>query len=114
MTIQFVVATALSLLVFVLLANFVVFLYARGVVRAAIDEGVRAGARAGVVECEQRAEAVLSDLLAGMRSDVRVRCEDDGQVATSRAEVRLRGWLPPVTPTWSFTVTAESFRERTG
>ena len=43
-TIQYVVATALSLLVFVGLANFVVDLYARGAVRSAVDEGARAGA----------------------------------------------------------------------
>ena len=43
-TVQFVAATALSLLVFVMMANLVVDLYARGAIRAAVDEGARAGA----------------------------------------------------------------------
>jgi len=41
-TIQYVAGTALALLAFVMMANFVVFLYARGVVRSAVDEGARA------------------------------------------------------------------------
>ena len=59
-TVQYVVAVALSLLVFVMMANFIVFLYARGVVRAAVDEGARTGGRtgAGSAECEARAGAV--------------------------------------------------------
>ena len=60
-TVQYVAATAMSLLVFVALANAVVDLYARGVVRAAVDEGARAGATLDVTptECEQRARDVL-------------------------------------------------------
>ena len=41
-TIQYVAAIGLSLVVFVTMANFVVDLYARGVVRSAMDEGARA------------------------------------------------------------------------
>jgi hypothetical protein len=66
-TVQYVAATAFSLIVFVMMANFIVFLYARGVVRAAVDEGARAGGRFGAssAECESRARDVLGDLLAG-------------------------------------------------
>ena len=69
-TVQYVAATAFSLIVFVMMANFIVFLYARGVVRAAVDEGARAGGRFGATtgECESRARDVLGDLLAGQRS----------------------------------------------
>ena len=42
-TIQYVVATGFSLLLFVLVANLLVDLYERGAVRDALDEGVRAG-----------------------------------------------------------------------
>jgi len=112
-TIQFVLATALSLLTFVMLANFVVFLYARGVVRAAVDEAARTGGRAGadVSQCEVRADDVLTDLIAGMRSDVVVECREQGGVVLSEARVTLRGWLPPLTPDWSFTLTGQSVRE---
>ena len=60
-TVQYVAATAFSLIVFVMMANFIVFLYARGVVRAAVDEGARAGGRFGATtgECESRARDVL-------------------------------------------------------
>lgn len=112
-TIQFVFATALSLLAFVVLANFVVFLYARGVVRAAVDEAARTGGRhgVGVQQCERRADDVLSDLVRGMRSDVRIRCRIDGDVMRSEALVTLRGWVPPLTPDWSFTFVGQSVRE---
>src|SRR6266542_2451137 len=79
-TVQYVVAVGFALVIFVMLANLVVDLYARGVVRAAVDEGARAGARldAGRSECERRASAVLDDLLgAETRAGVAVRCTTD-------------------------------------
>jgi len=115
-TIQFVLATALSLMVFVMLANFLVFLYARGVVRAAVDEAARTGGRAdaGVHQCEARADDVLTALLSGMRSDVQVECSVGTDVVRSEARVTLRGWLPPLTPDWSFTLVGQSVREGVG
>jgi len=115
-TVQYVAATAFSLLAFVMLANFIVFLYARGVVRAAIDEGARAGGRfgAGAPECEARASDVLGDLLGGDLGDgVRVTCREDrgDEVMRARSEVVLRGWIPGLTPDWSFTIGAQSVKE---
>lgn len=116
-TAQFVAATAFSLLAFVMLTNFIVFLYARGVVRAAVDEGARAGGRfgAGESECESRADDVLGDLLGGaLGTGVRVQCrEDEGdEVIRARADVVLRGWIPGLTPDWSFTLEAQSVKEQ--
>jgi hypothetical protein len=114
-TVQYVAATAFSLIVFVMLANFIVFLYARGVVRASVDEGVRAGSRFGAstAECESRARDVLGDLLAGsLGRDVSIRCEspnEDEMHAT--VHVTLRGWLPGLVPDWTFTLDARSVRE---
>jgi hypothetical protein len=114
-TVQYVAATAFSLIVFVMLANFIVFLYARGVVRASVDEGVRAGSRfnAGATECESRARDVLGDLLGGgLGQDVRVQCEspnDDVMQATVHAT--LHGWLPGLVPDWTFTLEAQSVKE---
>ena len=114
-TVSFVAATALSLLVFVTLANFVVDLYARGAARAAIDEGIRAGepldADAGP-RCEQRAANALDDLLGGsMRADVHVRCLSLFGIVFAQAEVSLRGWIPGITPDWSFTLTGAGVKE---
>jgi hypothetical protein len=113
-TVQFVTATAISLFVFVVLANLVVALYARGAVRAAIDEGARAGAPvdSSVVECERRANDALDDLLGGrMRSAVRVGCVDNFGTVRARADVVVGGWIPGVVPDWSFTLTATAVKE---
>jgi hypothetical protein len=114
-TVQYVAATAFSLIVFVMMANFIVFLYARGVIRAAVDEGARAGSRFGATtnECDSRARDVLGDLLAGrLGNDVRIRCEstsEDEMHAT--VHVTLHGWLPGLVPDWTFTLDARSVKE---
>jgi hypothetical protein len=114
-TVQYVAATAFSLIVFVMMANFIVFLYARGVVRAAADEGARAGSRFGATtaECESRARDVLGDLLAGrIGQDVRVKCESPNEdVMRATAHVTLHGWLPGLVPDWTFTFDARSVKE---
>jgi hypothetical protein len=112
-TIQFVVATALSLVLFVMMANLVVFLYARGAVRAAVDEAARVGARAdaGPKDCEARAASTLDGLVGGrLRSQVRVQCEDRVDVVRVRAEVHLLSWLPGV-PDWDFTLVGRAAKE---
>ncbi len=114
-TVQFVAATAMSLIVFVMLANFVVDLYARGAIRAAVDEGARAGAPvdSSVGECERRAKDALDDLLGGgMRSGVRVDCVDNLGTIRAQATVVLHGWLPGVVPDWSFSLTGTAVKER--
>ena len=116
-TAQYVAATGFSLIAFVMMANFVVFLYARGVVRAAVDEGARAGGRFGAsaAECETRATDVVDDLLGGgLGTGVQVGCHEDGrdEVMRAHADVVLRGWLPGVIPDWSFTLEAQSVKER--
>lgn len=113
-TTQYVVATAAALVVFVGLANLVVDLYARGAVRAAVDEAVRASARidASAAECARRADDVLAGLLGDrLRAGVHVTCDDGAEVVTARADVRLTGWLA-VFPDWSFTVTGTAVKER--
>ena len=113
-TVQYVAATALSLIVFVMMANFIVFLYARGVVRAAVDEGARAGSRFGATttECDSRARDVLGDLLAGrLGSDVTIRCEGSEDEMHASVHVTLHGWLPVLVPDWTFTLDARSVKE---
>jgi hypothetical protein len=105
------VATALSLLVFVALANAVVDLYARGVARAAVDEGARAGAvlDASAADCEARAHEVFEGSVP--RGSVRVDCTDDGGAMHARARVSLAGWLPGL-PTWTFVIDGAVVKER--
>jgi hypothetical protein len=111
-TIQYVTAAGLSLLMLFTLANFVVFLYARGVVRAALDEGVRAGARArsGTAVCEARGRDVLDDLLRGpLGSGTQIRCEQSSaDTITATADVTLLSWVPGIVPDWSFSLESQA------
>ena len=112
-TIQYVAATAMSLVVFVALANFVVDLYARGVVRSAVDEAARAGATidSSAADCEQRARDVLGGLLGGGAGRaVAVSCREVGGVMQARARVVLEGWIPGI-PTWTFSVDGTVVKE---
>jgi len=115
LTAQFVLAVGLSLVLFTSLANLVVYQYARGVVRAALDEGVRQGSRGGpgaIPACAATAEAVLADLAGGgMGGQVVFHgCANHADAVTASATASLRGWLPTV-PDWTFDVAAEAVRE---
>lgn len=114
MTAQFLLAVGLSLLLLATLANLLVFSYARGVVRAALDEGVRAGSRAdaSAAECHARAAQVLGDLLAGRLGDgVALQCARSGDRITASASATFPAWAPLV-PDWSFTTSASAVAER--
>lgn len=106
-------ATGLSLVVFVTMANFVVDLYARGVVRSAVDEGARAGAAidTSVAECERRAHDVVANLLSGAAGrSVRLACREQAGAMRAQARVTLSAWLPGL-PSWSFTIEASVVKE---
>lgn len=110
----YVAGVATVLVFFVLLLQFVVWQYGRGVVRAALDEGARAGAVAtadpGV--CEERARDVLGDLLGGrLGQEIQVSCAEQGDEMLAEARVTFRSWLAPA-PDWSFRVAATAVKER--
>ena len=113
-TVQFVFGVGLTLIAFTLIANVIVVHWGRGVVRTALDEGVRAGAR--VVEaapaCQQRAETALDDLLAGpLRAGVGpVTCTADGQAVAAQTTATFDGWLPGM-GSWTTTMQASAVRE---
>ena len=112
-TIQYVVATVFAIMVFVLLANLVVDLYARGAIRAAVDEGARAGAPidGSPSQCAGRAREVLHGLLgARLRADVRITCGDEPGAVTARADASLPNWFG-VLPDWSFTLVGTAVKE---
>lgn len=114
MTIQYVWGVALSLVFLVVVANLVAFQYGRGVVRGALDEGVRAGSRATatVAECQGRAHQVLDQLLGGtLGNDVSVACTDLGDRVVASAEGRFPAWIA-VVPDHRFRVQAEAVKEQ--
>ena len=106
-------AVAFTLLVAVVAINLFLYLYGQGAVRAAIDEGVRAGSRvaAGEDACERRAEEALDGLVPGPLSDgILIACtETDGQL-TAVADVTLDSPVPGV-PSWSFRMEARAVQE---
>src|SRR5262245_36076363 len=112
-TIQYVAAVALSLVMLVLIANLLVDLYARGAIRDALDEGVRAAVPIdGRVEtCETRAHEVLDALVRGPLANVDARCRQDGNWIEAEAQVSLDSWLPMLVPDWHMTLRAEALRE---
>lgn len=101
-TTSFLAAVAVSLVAFVAVTNLLVFAYARGAARVALDEGARAGARADdAAECARRAEAALDDLLGGpLRAGWgQVTCAVRDERVTASVEGRLPAWAPAV-PDW--------------
>jgi hypothetical protein len=95
-TTQFVLVAGLSLVFLVLVLNLVVVQYAAGVMRAAVDEGVRRGAPApaGEAECLAGIDGVLEGLLAGPMGDsVSYHCEVAEMVEASAA-ADFPAWLP--------------------
>ena len=111
-TIQYVIAVAWSLVLLVLIANLLVDLYARGAVRDALDDGVRAAAPAGasVAACQDRAHEVVTGLVRGPLLHAVVHCRADGAFVVADAEVTLRSWLPMLLPDWHMHLRAEALR----
>ena len=70
-TIQYVIAVAWSFVMLVLVANLMVDLYARGAVRDALDDGVRAGASAVGPGCRVRGAGARGRVRPGARSAAR-------------------------------------------
>jgi len=108
-------AIAMSLILFVMMANAIVAMYGRGVVRAALDEGVRTGSRAGdsTEQCNQRVAEALGQLLGGEMGDgvaFQGCAVIDGRMVAG-AQVVFDGWLPGI-PDFSFDVGAAAVKEQ--
>lgn len=111
---NFVVAAGFSMLFFVLLANLLVVQYGRAVVRVALDEGARHGARFGLDagHCETQVRNVLSGLLAGEMGDrVSYACSKGDALTRATATVVFPAWLPAV-PDFRFQMAAAASSER--
>lgn len=117
-TVTTLLAVGFTLAAVMVLLNVLVFMYARGVVRTAVDEGVRAGSRvgAGPPACEARARAVLQDLMPGpLGADIAIGCRPSGATGelTAVANATLRSPLPGM-PAWSFQTAADAVQETGG
>ncbi|MDJ0954965.1 MAG: hypothetical protein QNJ81_14905 [Acidimicrobiia bacterium] len=106
-------AVAFTLVLAVAVVNLFLYLYGQGAVRAAIDEGVRAGSRvaAGESVCEERAMEALTGLMPGRLGDgVAVGCWVDGTELVAAADVTLDSPMPGI-PSWSFRMEARAVQE---
>lgn len=108
-------AFGIALLFFTLLAQFAVWQYGRGAVRSAAEEAARAAAplAADPGACTRRFEEVRTGLLGGRLGDGvgAPRCRLVGDLVEVSADVRFERWLP-ISPDWSFTVTAVALKEQ--
>jgi hypothetical protein len=95
-SVQFVLASAVSLVMFLAMANLVVVQYARGAIRSALDQGARVAAVTGSADqCERRVIEVLGQLLGGRMGDsVEASCELGPTLAISQAEAVFVSWTP--------------------
>ena len=113
-TIQYVVATAFSLLLFVMVANLLVDLYERGAVRDALDEGVRAAVpvSSNADDCLARAREVVESIASG--SSLRVdsmTCVREGDRVVASAHISMRTWFPILLPDWELDLRAGAHQE---
>ncbi len=111
---QLLVVAGFTLLLMVLVAQVTVVAYARGVVRAAVDEGARQGAARSsdpVGACQARAAELLHDLLGGsLGANVApVSCAADAGTVTAATSGDVASWLPGLPP-WSLDAQAAAVR----
>jgi hypothetical protein len=96
-TAQFMLVAALSMLFLAGLLNLIVIQYAQGVVRAALDEGVRMGtpAPATSADCLAAIDRVMADLMGGpLGAGVSYSCLQIGGELVASADSDFHGWFP--------------------
>lgn len=110
-SVQFVLASALALILFLALANLVVVQYGKGAVRSALEQGARVGTTAGPAACEDTAHRVVESLLGGRLSDgLSLSCTQTGGSIVAAASVTFESWTP-LTPDFAFSVVSRSVVE---
>lgn len=117
LTPQYLLAIGLGLVVFTLMANLIVLQYGRGVLRTALDDGVRAGARSlqadgvAAARCRRTAHQVRRDLLGGgLGDEVAIQCHAGTDRVGATAQAVFDAWLPGV-PDWHVELDASAPRE---
>lgn len=112
-TAQWVLVASFSMVFLAVLLNLVAVQYAHGVIRAALDEGIRRAtpAPAGVGDCREGMDEVLEVLMAGtFGENIATSCVvTAGQVVAS-ATASFASWVPGV-PDLSFDVEVRGVKE---
>ena len=94
-SVQFLLASALGLLLFLAVANVVVVQYGRGALRSALEQGARAGTVGGSVACEEIAGHVIYQLLGGaMSEDLEIGCAVVGGAVRADGRGEFDSWTP--------------------
>lgn len=108
-SVQFLLASALALVLFVTFANVVAVQYGRGAIRSGLEQGARAGAIANSAsQCESVADDVIAQLFGGRMSEsLVVQCQSLGSVMSARAAAVLESWTP-LTPDFPVALEAEA------
>jgi len=110
-SVQFVLASALALVLFLALANLVVVQYGKGAIRSALEQGARAGSTAGPSVCEDTAGRVVEDLLGGRMSDGLVlNCSISSGSMVASASAVFESWTP-LTPDFAFSLSSSAVIE---
>jgi hypothetical protein len=112
-SVQFLLASALALVMFVMFANVVAVQYGRGAIRSGLEQGARAGAiTRSTAHCESVAGDVIGQLFGGRMSEsLVVQCQSSGPVMSARAAAVLESWTPMV-PDFSITLEADAVVEQ--
>lgn len=88
-----------TLVVFMVAANLIVYSYGRGVLRTAVDEAARAGSIQGApggpaAACQQKASQVMANLLHGpFGQHITISCQLSGGQITAVAAGTFPAWL---------------------
>ena len=119
-SVELMAAVSLSLVFLVFVFNFIFIQYGEGVIRAAADEGARAGSRVDVVgapestlvACEKKANEILVSI-GKMASDPQVSCtvDDATQRVNSTVTATFEPWMPWI-PSIDTEATASSIKEQ--
>jgi hypothetical protein len=112
-TAQFMAVAALSMVFLALVLNLIAVQYAEGVIRAALDEGVRVGAAApaSVDDCRQAINRVMADLMSGPLADgITFHCTVLSGLVVASAEAEFPGWIPGM-PDFAFTAEVRGVKE---
>ncbi len=111
-SVQFVLASAMALLLFLAFANLVVVQYGRGVMRSALEQGVRAGSVSrSAHECEAKAAEVVAQLMGGRMSDgLVVSCVVEADRVLASATAIFESWTV-LTPDFRTSLSAEATLE---
>jgi hypothetical protein len=112
-TAQFMLVVALSMLFLAGLLNLIAIQYAQGVVRAALDEGVRMGSAATATEreCRDGIRRVMRDLMNGpLGAHVEFSCAVLSGHIVASAKAEFDGWFPGM-PSVAFATDVRAVKE---